>query len=457
MSDQIQFTPHNLQSNDEIGKYFVQILLEIIREHPEYLIEQHRERNWQDKNVQEKLIQYFSGKFQENKEKTEFINIVINLFRLFLIPFSLSDEKIINLLINNYYINTNYYNTGQKQKKLSLEFSILLIDIENIFLDTIEEDFIKKSCKYPLKHSLAFGNWKKLGTKDEDLHERGYELFHVPQGKNNADSRMTNIGSFICLNYPSLKEIFVCSSDHDLNILCDFLSTKDIDVYQVFRKINCLCIKNLKTKEILSYPIIFNSKFSKVETLIQELKQILYQEIISSMKANKQQLLFPMSKISALFDQKNGLSLNQVVAHHFPGQKAKYIFSEYKNDFVIHNSPDSKETFVTLFDISSVSIESSNDSKNNELPQLIYSKESIEEIIIIIVKQEMKKNNNKKIESEIITTKFYTNYKVPITTVLKEAKLPKKFFSFIQTSNKLEHIIENNKNFIALSSNQSSS
>lgn len=454
MSEQIQFTPHDLQSNYGIGKYLVQVLLEIIKKYPDYVIDKHKKRNWQDQNFQDKLIQFLFKKLQESNNQTDFLSAVIDLFSLFLIPFSLNDKEIISLLINNYFVSIGQYNIISKEQvsSSSLEFSILLVDAENIFLDTIEEDFVKKACKYPLKHCLAFGNWKKLGQKDEELHERGYELFHVPQGKNNADSRMTNIGSFICLNYPNLKEIFVCSSDHDLNILCNFLSTKSINVYQVFRKLNSLCIKNSKTKEIFSYPIISNSKFLKLDTLIQELKQIIYQEIISSINANKQQLLFPMSKISTLFGKKNGLNLNQIVDYHFPGQKAKYIFSQYKSDFVIHNIPDSKEAFVTLCNINPVDIAPSEDNKNksNNLLRLTYSKEFIEEAIVNIVKEEIKKNKNGKIEATIIPTKFYNQYNIPITTVLKKAQLPKKFLKFIQISDKLKHTYEGKKNYIHL-------
>ncbi len=450
MSDQVELTAQN-ESNEnlDIGKYLSLILLEIIKDNPDYLLDKYKERNWQDKKFQERLIQYFSQSFKENIRREEFLAKAISLFRLFLVPFTFNDEKIIDLCINTYFSET--HSSNQKLIQSTLEFSILLVDIENISLDVLAEDYIKKSCTYPLKHCLAFGNWKKLGQKDEELHERGYELFHVPQGKNNANHRMTNIGSFICLNYPGIREIFVCSSDKDLDILCNFLSKKDVIVYRVFKEINNLCIKNLKTEEASLFPIISNSKLLKLETFIEELKQIIYQEIINN--ENNQQW-FRISQISALFYKKHNLSLNQVVDYHFPGKKAKFIFGEYKNDFVIHNLPDTQEMFITLFDIKSITTTSSNHSKNISQSKSTYSKESIEKILLTIVQEEMKKDNSKKVESSKIASRFMLQCKIPITKALKEAKLPSQYKSFIQSTEKLEIIVKGNKQFIGLRSDK---
>lgn len=452
MSDQVEPTTEN-ESNEnlDIGKYLSLILLEIIKDNPDYLLDKYKDRNWQDKNFQEKLTQYFSQTFRGNVQQEEFLGKAVALFRLFLAPFTLNDEKFIDLSIKTYFSKTNSLN--KKLIQSTLEFSILLVDIENISLDVVAEDYIKKSCNYPLKHCLAFGNWKKLGQKDEELHERGYELFHVPQGKNNADHRMTNIGSFICLNYPGIKEIFVCSSDKDLDILCNFLSKKDITVYRVFKEINNLCIKNLKTEEASSFPIISNSKLLKLETFIEELKQIIYQEIINN--ENNQQW-FKISQISALFYKKHNLSLNQVVDYHFPGKKAKSIFSEYKSHFVIHNLPDTQEMFITLFDIKSITTPSSSHSKNISQSKSTYSKESIEKILLTIVKEEMKKNNSNKVELSKVASRFATDYKISITNALKKAKLPKQYKSFIQSTERLEIIVKGNKQFIGLRSDSTS-
>jgi hypothetical protein len=446
MSDQVEPTTQN-ESNEnlDIGRYLSLTLLEIIKDNPDYLLDKYKERNWQDKKFQEKLTEYFSQSFRGNIKQEEFLGKAVALFRLFLAPFTLKDEKFIDLCIKTYFSKVNTSN--KKLIQSTLEFSILLVDIENISLDVVAEDYIKKSCNYPLKHCLAFGNWKKLGQKDEELHERGYELFHVPQGKNNADHRMTTVGSFICLNYPSLKEIFVCSSDRDLDILCNFLSKKDITVYRVFKEINNLCIKNLKTEETSSFPVISNGKLLKLEMFIQELKQIICQEIIDNAK---NQQWFTISQVSALFYKKHNLSLNQVVDYHFPEKKAKFIFSEYKSDFVIHNLPDTQEMFITLFDINSINTASSNHTKNIDQPKSTYSKKSIEKILLTIVIDEIKKNNSNKVELNKVASRFVTENKISIKKALKEAKLPSQYKSFIQSTDKLEIIVQGNQQFIGL-------
>ena len=109
MSDQVEPTTEN-ESNEnlDIGKYLSLILLEIIKDNPDYLLDKYKDRNWQDKNFQEKLTQYFSQSFKENVRREEFLVKAIALFRLFLIPFTLNDEKIIDLCIKTYFSETNY-------------------------------------------------------------------------------------------------------------------------------------------------------------------------------------------------------------------------------------------------------------------------------------------------------------------------------------------------------------
>jgi hypothetical protein len=75
--------------------------------------------------------------------------------------------------------------------------TILLLDAENMDLPEEAEGWLNDHCRYPITLRFAFANWKKLGDLDKWLHQRGYHLFHVPDGKNNADSKMIVVGASI--------------------------------------------------------------------------------------------------------------------------------------------------------------------------------------------------------------------------------------------------------------------
>lgn len=90
--------------------------------------------------------------------------------------------------------------------------AILLLDAENLRLDINAEKFLSHICTYPLQVLIAFANWRNpsMGKQDAELYERGYQLFHVPGGKNSADAQMIAMGASIARHYPDVKEVFVC-------------------------------------------------------------------------------------------------------------------------------------------------------------------------------------------------------------------------------------------------------
>lgn len=93
---------------------------------------------------------------------------------------------------------------------------LLLVDAENMNPPEALETFLQTVGRYPIRHRLAFGNWRKLGRRDRDLYRRGYQMVHVPSGKNSADIKMAVDTSLITLQNPSIREVFICSADTDL-------------------------------------------------------------------------------------------------------------------------------------------------------------------------------------------------------------------------------------------------
>ena len=63
---------------------------------------------------------------------------------------------------------------------------ILIVDIENLKISPTLEQAIANAFGGVAMLKIAIGNWKIL-KNDRELHDRGYYLFHSPQGKDAAD------------------------------------------------------------------------------------------------------------------------------------------------------------------------------------------------------------------------------------------------------------------------------
>lgn len=69
----------------------------------------------------------------------------------------------------------------------------ILVDIENIKISVALETEIAKIFPGEEIIKIAVGNWQLLKL-DLELRERGYQLFHVPTGRDNADREIINLG-----------------------------------------------------------------------------------------------------------------------------------------------------------------------------------------------------------------------------------------------------------------------
>ncbi|MEH2283971.1 MAG: NYN domain-containing protein [Nostoc sp.] len=160
--------------------------------------------------------------------------------------------------------------------QLETGISLLLLDAENLKLDVNSELFLASVCKYPLQFKMAFANWRNpsIGKQDIELYNRGYQLVHVPEGKNSADAKMIAFGACILRSYPTVKEILVCSSDGILIHLCNELQNQGLIVYWVRRQGQALHIENRNTGKLTHYSLAMATEvpsFEKVVDTIQDL------------------------------------------------------------------------------------------------------------------------------------------------------------------------------------------
>ncbi|WP_334831423.1 IS1/IS1595 family N-terminal zinc-binding domain-containing protein [Nostoc sp.] len=151
--------------------------------------------------------------------------------------------------------------------KLETGISLLLLDAENLKLDINSELFLASICEFSLQVKIAFANWKNpsIGKQDIELYNRGYQLVHVPEGKNGADAKMIAFGACVLRSYPTVKEILVCSSDGILIHLCNELQNQGLIVYWVRRQGQNLHIENRNTGKLTDYSLAVTTEVPSFE------------------------------------------------------------------------------------------------------------------------------------------------------------------------------------------------
>ncbi|MEH2364606.1 MAG: NYN domain-containing protein [Nostoc sp.] len=164
--------------------------------------------------------------------------------------------------------------------QLETGISLLLLDAENLKLNVNSELFLASICEYPLQVKIAFANWRNpsIGKQDIELYNRGYQLVHVPEGKNSADAKMIAIGACILRSYPTVKEILVCSSDGILIHLCNELQNQGLIVYWVRRQGQALHIENRNTSKLTHYSLAMATKVPSFEKVVEQIQDLIKNE-----------------------------------------------------------------------------------------------------------------------------------------------------------------------------------
>lgn len=133
--------------------------------------------------------------------------------------------------------------------------AILLLDADNLKLTAVEEAWLQTLCQYPLYIKIAFANWRagNMGGHDKRLHQRGYQMIHVPKGDNAADLKMTAVGASLFLEYPQVAEVLVCSGDQHLLHLQHTLRSRGLAVYAVSKRHDQLTVTDRDTQTVYTF------------------------------------------------------------------------------------------------------------------------------------------------------------------------------------------------------------
>ena len=192
------------------------------------------------------------------------------------------------------------------QHKLETGISLLLLDAENLKLDINSELFLASVCEYSLQVKMAFANWRNpsIGKQDIELYNRGYQLVHVPEGKNSADAKMIAIGACILRFYPTVKEILVCSSDGILIHLCNELQNQGLIVYWVRRQGQTLHIENRNTGKLTHYSLAMGTEVPSFEKVVEQI-----QDLIKTEQESINARLNSLVAIASLFQERCNINI----------------------------------------------------------------------------------------------------------------------------------------------------
>lgn len=336
--------------------------------------------------------------------------------------------------------------------------ALLLLDAENLKLDIPQENFLRNICTLPLQVKIAFANWKACGKYDEELHQRGYDLMHVPVGNDMADGKMIVMGSSIHDHYPTVQEVLVCSSDKVMTNLHTKLSQQGLTVYQVRKQQDgAIAVVNSHTGQTFICPKVVVPTIPPLETCIIRLKEIL--------RTEQQKSGIPwieLSQVSKLFRNKYQFSISQLITIHQPGKRARDLFLDRPEEFVVHQASEQAALYIALFEAATAttlgktepqnSVESekkggatvslsSNNGKSVQPNQLsaefpLKTAKDLEMAIAKIIKSSTKDPDGF-VDISAIGSQFRTQYQRPITAVLKQLNINKKYPTFLQACTKL--------------------
>ncbi|WP_353930034.1 NYN domain-containing protein [Okeanomitos corallinicola TIOX110] len=444
---------HDSELLNKIAVQLCQAIVTIYHQQPELLLEKYRKVKWENQSNQLALINKFIELLSASQNWEELIKKVRVSLTAILVNEAANLPNITELVTeirNQNPANVNYANNGFISNDLtlpvlSLGIAVLLLDAENLQINTNTEKFLATVCNFPIQVKIAFANWGNRGKLDVELHERGYDLIHVPAGRDNADGKMIAFGASIHELYPHAKAVFVCSSDKVMTNLCNNLQQHGLIVYQVSQHGENINIFNNTTAETTIYNVKPLPEIPSLEQFILQLKTIIREE----QKLSKS-FWIKLSQLSQIYKDKYQLNISHIVSKHLPGKRARDIFINYPADFVIHQVDDVGELYVTIFENNNIQDTNQNISFIDDFstPHPIFNIQSqvdLEQAIKNIFIELSQTSNNESFDISVLASKFKQKYGRSITEQMKGLKITGNFVKFLQSCNYFQVQLTDNK------------
>ncbi|MEG4572986.1 NYN domain-containing protein [Microcoleus sp. N3A4] len=437
-----------------ISRYIAQTLISIQEKHPEWIAEKYRNTPWAKPDFQSVLIGKLTKSFRVASDTDSLLLTAQKYLQILLVPEFINSPQFSKLFARIEQLAESQTAPAKSQNSVSSKpptptnqtnslpvgIAILLLDVENLQLSIETEKFLEGICHYPIQIKVAFANWRSMGKKDAEFHQRGYQLIHVPPGKDSADLKMATVGASIFVHYPTAKEIFVCSSDRALTHLSNTLQAHGLTVFQVRKQIDKIIVLNSQTGQVETHSLVIIPEITPVEQLVTQLKNLIKKE-----QERTSAQWIKLSTVSALFRDNYGLVLNQVVAEHLLGSKTRDIFLKYPTEFVVHKPSETSQTYVTLFDVKLSPpppiLNKENLNNTATAPARltdINSLEDLEKALVKIVSDLTGNSPDNSVFLSNVGSEFHRQYGKQITQIIKDFNLGKKFPKFLQSCTSLQ-------------------
>ncbi|MGK7878469.1 MAG: NYN domain-containing protein [Xenococcaceae cyanobacterium] len=443
---------------NSISSYVYQTILAIYQHHPQWLNDKFRNCSWQSRDFKAKFTAKLVAKLSQTQNKDVLVMKLLKILETFLAPGFFVSSQFIELITNirkytHPFLESENLNSGFAGSKNAVignqakapAIAILLLDAENLHLDIETEKFLASICTYSIQIKVAFANWRSMGKKDVEFHRRGYELIHVPPGKDSADVKMATVGSSIFVHYPTAKEVLVCSSDGVMTHLCTTLQTHGLTVYLVRKQKDKISILNTNTGQSQIHSLIPCLEITSLEQFITRLQEILTKE-----QQRTGNHWVKLVRISQLFQEQYQITISQLVSKHLSSKRARDIFIYNQDKFVIHQLGEESDIYVTAFSLGQEAI---NDNLNNsaQLAEVkaktnpkakIKSKVDLEQALVRIVNTLTAKSKESYVPISNVAAEFQRQYAKSITKAMKGLQLGSKFPNLLESYSdlKLEQI-----------------
>lgn len=306
--------------------------------------------------------------------------------------------------------------------------AVLLLDAENLQINPETEKFLTTVCTCPIQIKIAFANWCSMGRIDIELHGRGYDLIHVPVGKDNADGKMIAFGSSIHELYPKAREVLVCSSDKVMTNLCNHLQQHGLIVYQVSKQGEDITVLNSYTGQIVRLCTNYVPEIPAIAQFIQQIK-----ELIKAEQKRTHNFWVQLATISQNYQNQYQLTISQVANKYFPGKKAREIFLNYPTEFVIHQVEQNSPLYITLFEVYSDKDEVVQSAVQPPLSLSIATQQDLEQALKNIIQKLTINSPGSYINIGPVGSEFKQQYGKPITEQIKSLQLSGNFIKFLQS------------------------
>lgn len=437
---------------NKIGFYVGQAIIAIQDNQPEFLQEKYRNVPWNSRH-QSSLTAKLTEILRPSHDWETLTNKLQGFLKVLLIPESFNSPILIKLIEDIRLLNPAKPELNGSSSLNSVtpvlseivtngslsqtKIAVLLLDAENLQINADTEQFLTTVCTCPIQVKIAFANWRSMGKLDIEFHQRGYDLIHVPAGKDHADGKMIAFGSSIHEHYPKAKEVLVCSSDTVMTNLCNHLQQNGLTVYRVSKQGTNITVLNISTGKKDNYSLNILPKVPTIEEFIHQLK-----ELIKIEQKRTKNCWVELATLSQMFKVKYQLTISQIVSKHLPGKKARDIFVNYPTEFVVHQMSEQSELYITLFEINQVQ---QVDTSNNDVQQTnvaslpcINSKTDLEQALKNIIKKLTIQSSNSYICVGILGSKFSQQHGKSITNQIKSLHLNGTFVNFLQSCNSFE-------------------